>query len=238
MGVSIILPARLVRIWYLVLSLTVYLWVAAVPLIVIGLYWGINFLSIKLTLYYIPLYLCGYLFGQIQLKYDMSQKLRTIQVVASFAVGLWIYIITRLDFYGQEVSITILFARYLAAIAGCCVIIYWASGLLSGNHPVDSDDNDYKKSPFLMKNTFLSENLKSQLFCILKQSGFNSISLYLIHGFFLNIIPIDRFYNVELIAIPLCFINYLICVTLTLSLIKFLKKFPHLNYLLLWNRTI
>ncbi|CYV08246.1 acyltransferase family protein [Streptococcus suis] len=89
----------------------------------IGLVMGLSFLCIKLTLYYMPFYFAGFLFGQFDTKlfeYKHGNTIKEIAVAVCF-VG-WIALMVRFNFYsiGDEISEIIL--RALASMMGCIAV--------------------------------------------------------------------------------------------------------------------
>lgn len=95
----------------------------ALVLALIGLCFGIEFLAIKLTLFYFPLYIAGYLWGQVQDRVGVI-KGRLYQTVVALSLLTWLFIILRVGFFGEEMTTSVLAMRYLASITGCVIVIY------------------------------------------------------------------------------------------------------------------
>lgn len=97
-------------------------------LIGVGCVAGMSFLDIKLTLYYIPMYAFGYLYGQLQdsilTKHRATSIVETI-IVLSLAVWLWLLV--RVNFYGVDATLGLLSMRYIASLCGSIFIIYTLS---------------------------------------------------------------------------------------------------------------
>lgn len=96
--------------------------VGAMILAFVGVCFGIDFLAIKLTLFYFPLYMAGYLWGQIQDGIG-AIKGRFYQIVVALSLFIWLFIILRVGFFGEEMSAGVLVLRYLASISGCIIVI-------------------------------------------------------------------------------------------------------------------
>ena len=102
--------------------------VAMAALAIIGLKLGFDFFCIKLSLYYFPFYLCGYIFGQFQNDLSSAKWYPFIQnVIVAICFGAWIYLITRIDFYSAVDSSKMIILRFIASLIGCVAFI----GLLS-----------------------------------------------------------------------------------------------------------
>lgn len=95
----------------------------ALMLALMGICFGIEFLAIKLTLFYFPLYIAGYLSGQVQDRIGVI-KGRIYQPVVALCLFVWLFIILRIGFFGEEMTANILVIRYLASITGCVIVIY------------------------------------------------------------------------------------------------------------------
>lgn len=96
--------------------------IGASILAVVGVYLGIEFLAIKLTLFYFPLYMAGFLWGQIQDRV-ISINEHYYQFVVALSLFIWLFIILRVGFFGEEMSAGVLALRYIASIAGCIIVI-------------------------------------------------------------------------------------------------------------------
>lgn len=180
--------------------------IGLIGLALIGNYTGFSFFAIKLTLYYLPIYLIGYLYGQIQNKIILKPNLRkTINYIIIVSLGLWITLIIRYDFFDSEDSIEMAFRRYTTSILGCIAII----GLFA---------NTYNK--------IIS-------FSIFKWAGVHSLEIYLTHYLFLRLVPdtnlpplasIDGFFSL--------IINFILTLLFTYTTIKIIQGNKELNYLL------
>lgn len=107
--------------------------VGMVGLAAIGYILGLSFFSIKLTLYYLPIYLIGYLYGQVQDNLMAKTHSKTlVNVTISVCLGLWLAIINRFDFYGGEDTPVMIAFRFCTSILGCTAIIGIFTSLFNG----------------------------------------------------------------------------------------------------------
>ena len=89
----------------------------------IGLKLGLSFFAIKLTLYYMPFYFAGYLYGQYDsclMKWKQGKSLRDL-VVAVCSV-CWLFIILRYSLYDMSDSGVAILVRAATSLAGCIAI--------------------------------------------------------------------------------------------------------------------
>lgn len=90
----------------------------------IGFTLGLNFFCIKLTLYYFPFYLAGYIYGQLQKDLPATPRVQTIiNVVSAVCLASWIYLITRIDFYSGSDTGSFIAMRFIASLLGCAAVI-------------------------------------------------------------------------------------------------------------------
>lgn len=182
----------------------------------IGSFAGLSFLSIKLSLYYLPLFLCGYLFGCLQTL--ISQKFsRPMFATLSYSIALafWLIIITRCNFYSDTTSILSIAMRYLSSILGCIALI----GILSSYH----------KEKSVSKYDHL-------LFQFLTWSGKNSLGIYIVHYFFLNLcLRSSQWTYMQGMRVPLLILNYALCIILTVYVIRLIRSNSALNKFLFWK---
>lgn len=178
--------------------------IGMIILLLVGLLAGYDFFCLKLTLYYIPFYFLGYMFGQLQDIIHSNKfmiKLQDIIVIASLTV--WTYFILRYNFYNSETAITEILMRFTVSLCGCIAII----GLM----------------------TKISASGIGKLF---QQEGIYSLEIYLGHYLFLNIIPLTT--QPQLMSLPglaVVTINYALTIILTYILISLIKNNSILNYI-------
>ena len=91
---------------------------------VIGYLLGLSFLGIKLTLYYLPMYLMGYLYGQLQEGLLAKKYGRTaINWSIAICLGIWLALINRIDFYGGADGGLFILLRFATSVMGCVAVI-------------------------------------------------------------------------------------------------------------------
>lgn len=96
----------------------------------IGMIVGWSFFSIKLTLYYMPFYFVGYLYGQHRdriLSNRNGQKMVDVAVTASLAV--WIFIMMRYHLYLLSDSGLSIMLRVVCSLIGCIAVCGLCKGL-------------------------------------------------------------------------------------------------------------
>ena len=252
----------------------------------VGYFAGMSFLDIKLTLYYIPLYSCGYLYGQLQDTILAEHRATSlIDVITALSLAVWLWLLVRVNFYGVDMTIGLLTMRYLASLCGSIFIIHILSAIcklgggtccsrkilvgdlcntLSVSKPAlnradtganDNDgcaqsysklyddtcadgnnDNRTEARQAPLKSTVLQESRAWIPLSFLKWCGVNSLAIYLIHGFFLNLIAKGDYSDAfSIFEIPICGLNYVVCVALTCSCIILLNKNTLLSKLLFWK---
>ena len=99
----------------------------------VGYVLGLSFLGIKLTLYYLPIYLIGYLYGQLQDTLMAKSYSKTlVNVTIAVCLGLWLAIINRFDFFGGADTPVMITFRFFTSIIGCTAIIGLFTGIFNG----------------------------------------------------------------------------------------------------------
>ncbi len=100
----------------------------ACALIGVGSVAGMSFLDIKLTLYYIPMYSCGYLFGQLQDAILAKHRATSVvDIIAVLSLAVWLWLLVRFNFYGVDATVGLLSMRYIASLCGSVFVIYTLS---------------------------------------------------------------------------------------------------------------
>ena len=156
-----------------------------------GVVFGLSFFAIKLTLYYMPFYFAGYLFGQYDdrlLSSPMGRKF------ADCMIGLcavwWIYILLRYSLYDLNDSGWNIVLRAGTSLTGCITIC----GLLQ------------------------EMTLKGKVLPPFVYVGKNSLEIYLMHYLMLDLVRLAYMPTVSSVTgIILVSMNYL--ATLTLSIL-------------------
>ncbi len=158
-------------------------------LVGIGMVMGLSFFAIKLTLYYMPFYYAGCLYGQIDdklLSTDKGKKIVDCCVALCFAI--WLFIILRFSLYEMSDSGLAIILRAAISLAGCIAVC----GLCNGS---------------------FSDRIRGGMAWI----GEHSLEVYLSHYLLLSLIKLENnptFYSPMGLALVLT--NYLLTVLLSL----------------------
>ena len=118
--------------WRLVLT-TVFYGVGAAALLLVGLKVGLSFLCIKLTVYYMPFFFAGYLFGKLRQMGIVARLGRiTLDVVVVLCAGLWFYLVIRYNMFRLSDGGMDILLRAGASLAGCVAVCGAIAGAISG----------------------------------------------------------------------------------------------------------
>lgn len=98
----------------------------------IGLVAGLSFFAIKLTLYYMPFYFAGYLYGQYRdgimgIKWGKT----AVDIVIAVCLAIWLFIMTRYHLYALPDNGMAIVLRALSSIAGCIAVCGLCNGLFA-----------------------------------------------------------------------------------------------------------
>lgn len=182
--------------------------IGLIELVVIGYFMGLDFLAIKLTLYYLPIYLLGYMYGQIQnwvIERTNGKCFINIMIVASLA--LWLAAINRFDFFAGGDNVMMIIDRFITSSLGCIAVIGLFINIMGGK------------------------------FKVLNWTGVHSLEVYLTHYLFLNLVPaLHQPVLASMEGICAIAINYLLTLALTVMVIKMAQSNSILNYLLYAKR--
>lgn len=173
--------------------------VLSLGLLVVGMEAGMNFLGIKLTLYYLPFFYLGYLYTIIEKEfYEKSWFKDAKHAAILLAIVIYVFIILRINLYSAEDTLTNIIIRITASISGCAVVFYTISQVFM----------------------HLNENIRK----LIITAGRYSLELYIVHLLFTSIIdvtPMPEFLSVD--GFVLCSINYILLIlfsTITISIIS------------------
>lgn len=100
----------------------------------IGAVFGISFLGIKLTLYYMPFFFAGYLYGQVREKLmSLNHGKMIIDIGVATSLMVWIVLLMRFNLY--EISDTGLgvIIRAVASMTGCIALCGLCKGIFCRN---------------------------------------------------------------------------------------------------------
>ena len=166
----------------------------AVIVLGVGLLFGLSFLGTKLTLYYIPLYFLGVIFGRFQYLIDKHTKIK--EVLIAVAAVVFISIISRCYLYDLEESVGDILLRFVASVSGCTAIC----GLVG---------------PLCQKST-------KSFWGGIVYIGMHSMEIYLTHYLLLTPINLMAVGKPEIIWIPA--VNYLVTIVLCIVTIVLIEQ--------------
>lgn len=179
--------------------------IGMVGLAAIGYFAGFGFFAIKLTLYYLPIYLLGYLYGKMQDWLMAKENAKTIiNCIVMASLGLWLAAINRFDFYANGDEALMVLGRFITSIFGCVSVI----GLISS-----------------IRNSIWGG--------FLGWTGVHSLEIYLTHYLYLRLIPAFGLPALSSMEGALSLVvNFALTVLLTVVTIKLVQNNKVLNYLL------
>lgn len=179
-------------------------------LAVVGYLIGLDFFAIKLTIYYLPIYLLGYIYGQIQnWVMERANGKCFINIIIVVSLALWLAAIKRFDFFAGGDNLMMIIGRFITSSLGCIAVIGLFINIMGGE-----------------------EKIK-----VLNWIGVHSLEVYLTHYLFLNLVP--ALHQPVLASMEGMFtivMNYLITLSLTVIVIKMVRGNSVLNYLLYAKR--
>ncbi len=168
----------------------------------VGLFMGFSFLCIKLTLYYMPFYYIGYLYGRLEydfLRMKHGKAVCDIAVAISFV--LWTVLIKQYNFYTIGDDVYGIALRATASMLGCVAVC----GLVSKFKPENSNYWDFGGW--------------------LRNIGTHSMEIYLMHYLFLSIVKAKdtpQFNSPEGIMLTAC--NFIITVGISYGISLLIDK--------------
>lgn len=183
------------------LSVCVFYFMGMGVLILIGKFMGMNFFAIKLTLYYMPFYFVGYLYGQYYDKLSSLKNFKLIyDVVVTVCFAIWIYAVFNFNLYSMADTGYKIILRAGISVAGCVSV----SGLLKG---------------------FLNVPYTSKIMWGIERIGTNSMAIYLVHYLLLNLIKLQ---DVPQFMMPMgkitILLNFMVTASLSLIITEILLK--------------
>ena len=177
-------------------------------LLVVGKNLGLSFLCIKFTVYYMPFFFLGYLFGKLQdTIFGWSCGKKAVELTVAVSLGIWLFILNRVQLYNIGDDSVGILIRVVASVSGCCAVC----GLMC---------------------KYTSENNK--IGGVLHWFGVHSLEVYTGHYLVLNLIPTRRapeFLSVNGFALTAA--NYLLSLILVWALVVALNSNSMLKKLLL-----
>ena len=190
---------------------TIMIWImfvfGMIILLGIGIIFGLSFLGIKLTLYYMPFYFCGFLYGKYQDKIHMLKgSKKVIELVVAISAIVWMYSLIRINLYSLQDSGINIIIRAIVSMTGCITIF----GLIR-------DCN-------IIKNTVGN---------FLEWCGKHSLEIYLTHVLVLNLVNSITKYNFNTLeGILIVFVNYVITLSMCLIIITMINRNNYLKKIL------
>ena len=108
----------------------------------IGLLMGLSFFAIKLTLYYMPFYFAGYLYGQYRDKiFETKWGATVIDVIVVVCLAFWLFIMTRYHLYALPDTGIAIILRVASSITGCIAVCGLCKGLFFNNGVANCKDD-------------------------------------------------------------------------------------------------
>lgn len=106
--------------------------VGMVLLVGIGAILGLSFFAIKLTLYYMPFYYAGFLYGQFDDKIKESETgKKIIDSVVAVCFVVWLFVILRFSLYEMSDGGSAIILRAATSLAGCIAVCGLCKGIFS-----------------------------------------------------------------------------------------------------------
>lgn len=110
-----------------------------VLLVGIGVILGLSFFAIKLTLYYMPFYYAGFLYGQFDDRMKESETgKKIIDSVVAICFVMWLFVILRFPLYEMSDGGFAIILRAATSLAGCIAVCGLCKGIFSeksGGYP-------------------------------------------------------------------------------------------------------
>lgn len=104
--------------------------VAMAALAGVGLVAGMSFFAIKLTLYYMPFFFAGYLYGQYRDRLLETTYGKTVKdVIVAICLAAWLAIITRFHLFAMPDSGLGIILRAFSSLTGCIAVCGLGKGL-------------------------------------------------------------------------------------------------------------
>ena len=106
--------------------------VGMILLVGIGAILGFSFFAIKLTLYYMPFYYAGFLYGQFDDRMKESEiGKKIIDSVIAICFVVWLFIILRFSLYEMSDGGFVIILRAATSLAGCIAVCGLCKGIFS-----------------------------------------------------------------------------------------------------------
>lgn len=202
--------------------MTVLYIIGMICLMGIGMIFGMSFFAIKLTLYYMPFYFLGYLFGQYEEKlFAIKKGKQIVDLVVVICLGVWLYSILRYSLYDMSDSGVAIIFRAVISLMGCIAVCGLCRGMFSEKKGEMRDSNSVE----CKGNQEQQFSFKELIIRSFHWFGKHSLEVYLIHGLFLNILrtkELKSFFSITGYTLTLS--NYLITILLCYMSITLFSK--------------
>lgn len=174
----------------------------------IGAVLGLSFFAIKLTLYYMPFYYAGFLYGQFDDRMKESETgKKMIDSVVAICFVMWLFIILRFSLYEMSDGGLAIILRAATSLAGCIAVCGLCKGIFSEKSVVGGGT--------------------------LAWVGEHSLEVYLTHYLLLSLIKLDEapiLYSPT--GLSMVLVNYMITVALTVMAIVMMSQNVVLRFVL------
>lgn len=190
-----------------------------IVLLAIGKVAGMNFLGIKLTVYYIPFYWLGYLWGKYGENLFEIKRAETIKIGIAISTLVWVYILFKFNLYNMPDDGYSVIIRFVGSITGCIAVC----GLCNGIFGI-IDNNDIKSGSAKIGKFF-------------HWAGFHSLEIYLVHGLVLDILRLAESPQLMSVSgIMLTIANFILTMALLVVVILLTNQNKYLR-LFLYGKT-
>lgn len=185
----------------------------ALVLLIIGMKFGMSFLGIKLTLYYLPFFFIGY-FVASSIDYFRGKKYfsKLSNFLVFFSFLIFVLLTLKFNIVKSGESFSEIIIRFICSLSGCIVFTFFSLSFY--------DDICFGSRVNSIKTA-------------ITLAGKESLGLYLSHYFFLNLIHLSAgtlFNSVECFCV--CFLNYIITLLLASLLLYVVNQNIQLKFLL------
>lgn len=176
---------------------------------IIGYFVGMSFFCIKLTLYYMPFYFLGYLYGQYRDKiFSLSFGKTTVDIIVALCLAIWIFALIRFNIFELSDGGKDIIIRVAVSLSGCIAVC----GLLRA---------------------VLGEKSIVAYLSAVKWAGIHSLEIYLVHYLFLNLIKTESLPMLLSIKGALFVaMNYAVTMIITVMTIKLISQNRALSFCL------
>ena len=172
---------------------------------VLGKLVGMHLLAIKYTLYYIPYFCLGYLFGAFDDEINALKHYNMISaIIASLFVVVYSILILQFNIHGMPDNPLNILIRGVISLTGCVVLFYVVT----------------------------QSNCNGKITRFLCHCGKHSLEIYLVHYCFLKFINTDAMVLNSVHGVVALVINYAVCIACTLTAVYCVGNIPYLNKVL------